>query len=413
MQGVLSVSSGDKLEFTSDEVDLLRAISHEIGVGIENSRLLERTRELSITDELTGLYNRRHFYKELENETNRTRRYGRAFSMAMLDLDGFKEYNDRFGHTTGDSVLISFTRTLRSALRKTDSAFRYGGDEFAVILPSSDAQRAKTIIQRVRAKWTHAAGSRFAIHDDRLGFSAGISQFPGDAETADGLVFLADTALFRSKRLGGNRSTLVSELGAYPAELLDTTTLNQVYALAATVDARDPSTYGHSKRVATISELIGKAVGLKGDELVKLHAAALLHDIGKIGVPDSILTKPQKPAKHEWKIIRQHSAEGARIIGYVRELSELANIVRHHHEWYDGTGYPDGLKGKDIPLGARIVSIADAYDTMTTPRPYRTIIKHGEACEELQRCSGTQFDPELVEVFVRVTSDIANRELVP
>lgn len=399
--GVLSVGSRAQREYTADDTGLLRAIGNEIAVGIDNAMLLERTRELSITDELTGLYNRRHLYGVLETETYRSQRYGSPFCLVILDLDGFKEHNDKFGHTVGDTVLKSFAQTLKSALRESDPAFRYGGDEFAIVLPATDSGVARKVVDRIRSEWSTATRSQHTIQKSPVGFSAGVGQFPKDAETGDGLVFLADTALFRSKREGGNKTTVVSELGSLSPDVLDTGTLDQVYALAATVDARDPYTYGHSKRVAAIAEMIGKSIGLRRDELVNLHAAGLLHDIGKVGVPDAILTKPSRLEEHEWRIIKQHSAEGARIVDRVKDLAGLVPLIRHHHEWYNGTGYPDGLKGKDIPLGSRIITVADAYDTMTTVRPYRNVVSHEEACAELRRCSGTQFAPELVEAFER------------
>jgi len=360
-----------------------------------------KIRELSLTDELTELYNRRHFYEALDAEISRVQRHDGSFALAMLDLDGFKPYNDNFGHSSGDSILKSMAQTLKSSLRKGDSAFRYGGDEFAIILPVTDAHKARKIVDRIRSKWSQASKLGNVALETPVGFSAGIAQFPENAETADGLVFLADTALYRSKKEGGFKTTLVHELGVMSTDVLDRATLDQVYALAATVDARDPYTYGHSKRVAALSEVIGRAIGLSTDELTNLHAAGLLHDIGKVGVPDSILTKPDKPTKDEWKLIRKHSPEGARIVSHVKELAGLIPMVKHHHEWYNGTGYPDELKGEDIPLGARIISIADAYDTMTTKRTYRNAVSHEEALEELKRCSGTQFDRELVEAFCR------------
>ncbi len=166
------------------------------------------------------------------------------------------------------------------------------------------------------------------------------------------------------------------------------------------MEARDPTTYGHSENVAIISELIGKALGLSAKELSDLRAAALMHDVGKVGIPDFILVKPCKLTEDEWKLMKTHSAKGAEIVGCIEGLANLVPVIRHHHEWYDGTGYPDGLKGEAIPLGARIISIADAYDTMTSERPYSEAIPQESALDELRQCAGTQFDPHLVDTFV-------------
>ncbi|MFQ5924879.1 MAG: diguanylate cyclase [Dehalococcoidia bacterium] len=392
------------------DIDLLHTVAQELALSIERAQLFEQLSKVSITDELTGLYNRRHFYEVLETEMYRAQRYGHWLSVVMIDIDGFKAYNDKFGHTSGDAVLRVLGQTLKSLLRRTDVAFRYGGDEFAVVLPATAADRAERIVNRMRSRWLEVRRAEDFVLGIPLGLSAGIAEFPGDAETADGLVFLADTALYRSKREGGNKSTLVSDLGALTPDVVDRATLDQVYALSATVEARDPYTYGHSKRVAAISAMIGKAIGLSRKELADLNAASLLHDIGKVGVSDAILTKSAKPTKDEWKLIRKHSAEGARIVGHVGELAALVPMIRHHHEWYDGTGYPDGLKGEDIPLGARILAIADAYDTMTTARTYRHVASQEEALEELRRCSGTQFAPELVEAFCRAMDEAARQD---
>jgi len=388
--------------FTPEELSFLSSFAGQAALAMENAQLLEKTRVLSVTDELTGLYNRRHFYEVLETEMHRTERYGRSFCVAMLDIDGFKQYNDRFGHTSGDSVLKSLARTLRSSSRRADLAFRYGGDEFSIILPATGAKEADRIVERVRSNWLVAPEMEHLDLEDPLGLSAGIAEFPENAETADGLVFLADAALYRSKMDGGCKTTLVSALRVLETDVLERTVLEQVYALAATVDAKDPYTYGHSQRVANICKMIGNAIGLSRRDLATLQAAAVLHDIGKVGVSDAVLTKPGKPTEDEWVAIKKHSAEGARIVGYVKGLAPLVPMIRHHHERYDGTGYPDGLKGADIPMGARIISIADAYDTMTTQRTYRDVISHEEALDELRRCSGTQFDSELIERFCRL-----------
>ncbi len=369
-------------------------------LAMEQLRLSdERHRSLSITDELTGLHNRRHFYQVLDAEINRAQRYGFTFALVMLDLDRFKEYNDRFGHMGGDVILKSFAQMLKSALRKADVVFRHGGDEFAVIMPQTNTARVRKVIDRISSRWLAMSKLEYPIMEYSLGFSAGVAQYPENAETADGLVFMADTALYHSKTTGGYKSTLASELGSIPSTTLSTATLDQVYALASTVDARDPCTYGHSKRVAIVSEAVGRAMGLKQNELDNLYAAAILHDIGKIGTPDSILTKRGKLARREWGIMRKHPTEAVKIVTHIRALSDTLPIIMHHHEWYDGTGYPDRLKGESIPLGARIVAVADAYDTMTTPSLYRTLMSQEEALEELNRCSGTQFDPAVVEIL--------------
>jgi diguanylate cyclase (GGDEF)-like protein/PAS domain S-box-containing protein/putative nucleotidyltransferase with HDIG domain len=400
--GVLGVV-GDNQESSYDDMRLLETIGDQIAVAIENAQLVEKLNELSITDELTRLYNRRHFYEVMESEMNRTRRYGRCISLAMIDLDGFKKYNDKFGHASGDVILTDFANALKEGLRRTDTAFRYGGDEFIVILPSTNAERAKEVIERTRKKWLKKLAAQLPVTANPLGFSAGIAQFPENAETVDGLVFLTDTALYYAKRGGKQRVMLISDLGTSSLDVLSSPTLDQIYALAATVDTRDPFTYGHSKRVAAIAESLGRAIGLQGEELSELVAAAFLHDIGKVGVADVILTKPGKPEKEEWEAIKKHCAEGAKIIQHVKELAPLAPYILHHHEWYDGSGYPDKLKGEKIPLSARIISVADAYDTMTAQRPYREAISPQEAMKEMERCSGTQFDPKLIEALRRIS----------
>lgn len=203
------------------------------------------------------------------------------------------------------------------------------------------------------------------------------------------------------KRVAQLEADASGQMGMIPAGVLTTATRSQIIALAAMVDAKDPYTITHSKGVSEIAETIGEAAGLSAKQLADLRDAALLHDIGKVGVPDAILTKPDNLSGEEWEIMKRHATEGARIVGFVKELAPLVPLIRHHHERYDGTGYPDGLKDKDIPLGARILCIADAYDTMTTPRGYREVLSQKDALEELRWCSEKQFDPQLVEAFCR------------
>jgi diguanylate cyclase (GGDEF)-like protein len=403
--GVIKAGTGRPRDFSNADIRLLEILGGQIGVAIEHARLLEEMSRLSNIDSLTGLYNRRRFFEILELEISRSRRYGRHFCVVMMDIDGFKKYNDKFGHTSGDRLLETFAQILKSGSRNSDITCRYGGDEFAIMLPSADAERATIIAERIISMLLQVHEVQYIASECHLGLSAGIAEFPGTAETADGLVFLADCALYDAKRQGGKKARLVSDMRVFPAEALNIATIGEVSALAATVDARDSLTYGHSNRVAAVSEIIGKAIGMPERELTELHSAAVLHDIGKIGIPDSILAKPGKPTKHEWEVLKEHAVNGSKIVAHIKDLSGLIPMILHHHEWYNGKGYPDKLRGENIPLGARIISIADAYDTMTTLRPYRKSLVKNEAIEELKRCSGTQFDPKLTELFCRAINE--------
>jgi diguanylate cyclase (GGDEF)-like protein/PAS domain S-box-containing protein len=399
--GVISAGAHSPRNISGAEIRLLETLGSQIGVAIDHAQLLEKMSRLSITDELTGLYNRRRFCEVLDTEIDRSQRYGHCFCVVMMDIDGFKKYNDKFGHTSGDRLLKAFAEKLKPGIRSSDLACRYGGDEFAIILLKADAEKAIKAVDRTRSMFVQILNLEYGLAECQLGLSAGIAEFPGSNGTAAGLIFLADCALYQAKQQGGNKSVVASDLRILPDKELSITTIEEVTALAATVDARDPLTYGHSNRVANISEIIGKAIGMPEKELIELHSAAVLHDIGKLGIPDSILTKPGKPTKREWEVLKGHSGNGAKIVAHIKDLAVLVPMILHHHEWYDGTGYPDELKGENIPLGARIISIADAYDTMTTSRPYRNLLSKEEALEELERCSGRQFDPKLVALFCR------------
>lgn len=398
--GVVDAATEIPRDFSVEDIRLLEAFGALIGIAVERAQLIEKMSRISITDELTGLFNHPQFEEVLESEIYRSRRYGGPFSLVMVDLDGLKKHNEKFGQTSGDKVLKAFAQTLKAGLRKTDVACRYGNDKFSIILPVTDANRAKKVVECIRSIFSQMPEAEQTLGEQFLGLSAGIAEFPQVAVTADGLVCMAECALYYAKMRGGNRSALISDLEVQLTKEPYIERFREVYGIVEYVEARDPTTYGHSENVAITSELIGEALGLSLKELSDLRAAALLHDIGKVVMPDSILVKPCKLTEDEWQLMKTHSAKGAEIVGCIEGLENLTPIIRYHHERYDGTGYPDGLKGEEIPLGSRIISIADAYDTMISERPYSNAMPEERALNKLRQCAGTQFDPRLVNIFV-------------
>ena len=408
-RGAMVLACRSPRRYSDEELELLNAISNEIAVAIENAKLFAEASRTATIDALTGLHNHRYFQERLEEEAARLLRFGGECSLIMLDLDHFKIYNDLFGHVAGDEVLKRIGQVLREYTRQVDIACRYGGEEFAVILPQTGSSDAYQAAERLRRAAETALALEGGIASTPLTISLGVASAPSDGLSREGLIRHADRALREAKERGRNQTCLASELaGAAPAadevswevaELLEAASLNTVYALAAAVDARDHYTYGHSRNVSKYAVCMGKALGLSRRKLARLRIAGLLHDIGKIGLSDTIIRKPGPLDEAEWETMRKHSELGATIISHTLELANCVPAIHHHHERYDGGGYPDGLRGEDIPLEARIIALADAYDTMTTPRAYRETVSPKDALEELRRCANTQFDPDLVETF--------------
>jgi diguanylate cyclase (GGDEF)-like protein/putative nucleotidyltransferase with HDIG domain len=405
--GILALSkkhSGGS--YSADDMDLLMTLASEAGVVIENAQLYGRARERAHTDELTGLFNHRYFHERIDEEISRCSRFGDIFSLVFVDLDLFKAYNDIYGHLAGDDMLKQIGSYIKSSVRSIDMAFRYGGDEFTVILPQASLEDAQKVAERIRKRIEVEMDSKGAP----LTCSFGIASWPTDGVMREEIIQAADAALYNAKQMGRNRICLASEITT--AETLAVGTkiegepgiLSTIYALAATVDAKDHYTYGHSKKVAKYATEIAEALGYSQERIATLRAAALLHDIGKIGVSDRVLMKSGPLNNEDWEPIRAHPKLGVAILKHVESLSGCLAAIQYHHERYDGSGYPAGLKGENIPLDARILAVADSYDAMTSLRPYRQgRFTHEQAVEELKRCSGTQFDPNIVEVFVSIS----------
>jgi len=401
--GSLILASRKPNAYSRRQIQLLEKVALQIAAPIENAQLYARVEQKSRIDELTGLFNRRHFEERLKEEVSRHSRYGDVFSIFMLDLDNFKAYNDANGHPAGDILLSQVGKIIKSSVRSVDQAFRYGGDEFVVILPETTRDDAYVVAERVREQ-IDGKMEKEAID---VTCSIGLASYPADGVVADELVDMADNALYYAKRTGGNRIFLSSKIVSEPLDdggihgiYAKRNGLSSVYALASAVEARDPYIYGHSRKVNTYAVALAEVIGLSPDEVSKVSTAALLHDIGKIGIPDKVLNKKGKLNREDWEAIKAHPRLGANIVGNIPHLVPCVSSILHHHERWDGRGYPEGLKGEEIPLEARILAIADSFEAMTSARPYRPALSHEEVLKELRQGAGTQFDPKLVEVFI-------------
>jgi len=360
-------------------------------------------------DGVTEIFNHRYFQERLNAEVERANRYDRSLSVMMLDLDNFKAFNDTWGHQEGDKLLKWFASVCSRCVRNIDILARYGGEEFVVILPETTPDDALAVAERIRE--TVEKQSLVAFGKNRgVTVSAGIAGFPQHARTRHALILSADAALYQSKQRGRNRCLIYDEhfTRSYHATtnhvkaLLALDDMAAIEALAAAIDARDVHTKGHSASVMRLSVDLAGKLGMTTEDIENLRSAALLHDLGKIGTPEEVLGKNTPLDANEWQQLENHAGLGSQILKRVQQMSSIIPGVKHHHERYDGKGYPNGLTGQNIPLVARIIAIADAYDAMTNPRAYRPAMSHEDAVEEIKRCAGSQFDPELVDQFLEV-----------
>src|SRR5215218_7789029 len=356
-----------------------------------------RAMRLALTDPLTGLGNHRHFHERLERELLDADESGRDFSLCLVDVDDFKRVNDLYGHPTGDNVLAQ----IAANLRQNGEAFRLGGDEFAVLLPQSDEAEAvaaaSAIVDRVSALDLDHVGS--------ITVSAGVATFPTQAPSRLELVRLADSALYWAKEHGKNRAHVYRPDVVELAELRRlahgpdrAARFRAAASLAKAVDARDTYTGSHSARVAELAARVAARLELDLEQIELARLAGSLHDLGKLAIPEEILRKPGPLTDPERMVLERHPQIGFRMLESLG-VDPVADWVLHHHERWDGSGYPDGLRGERIPLGARIIFVADAYDAMTSERVYRRRVEPGEAVAELRRCAGSQFDPGIVDAL--------------
>jgi diguanylate cyclase (GGDEF)-like protein len=384
---------------------LLRAVRDAV------TGLVRSLAEAARTDTLTGLKNRLALDQEIHVEVERTLRAENQLSIVIGDLDHFKVVNDELGHRAGDEALVRIGQILHRHRRIGDSVARTGGEEFTILLPGASEHEAYLVAERLRVQ----VERDFADHPVPVTFSFGVATYPEHGRNADAVIEAADQALYAAKALGRNRSVIFNrEISAVFAPEpggrgVDETHLATLLSLAEALDLRDTGTAAHSRTVGRYCGLIAKELELSAERAKRIEVAGVLHDIGKIGLPDAILQKPGRLGRNELAEIRTHPEIGAQVLSG-RGLEDLRGWVVAHHERPDGKGYPAGLTDSDIPLEAKILAVADAYEAMTADRVYRERLGAKAARAELLRCVGTQFDARVVAAFMAVLERLDQEE---
>jgi len=464
LHGVLYIESGTAVEFSDEEILLLRTLADLIAGALHNAYSFQKAQEQAITDGLTGVKTHRFFMEALSAEWKRSTRAGRAFALVLMDLDRFKFVNDFYGHLEGDLVLQRVGHILETNCRRSDVVARYGGDEFVILMPETNMEHARQLASKLRG-WVSADP---LLREKNISASFGIACYPLHGSSPQELIQVADASMYLSKHQGGNavstadhfdpneakkwkRDVLEAYLGVtlkrlfatgpeafeeiysrlkqFTESLASTETgggksaeadglpgpqslpqavLDTVTSLAFAIDAKDHYTQGHSQKVSAYAALIAESMNMTDAEIEEIRLGGVLHDIGKVAIPESILNKSGPLNPEEWETMKSHVKFGAKILDPLAPLARIREMVLHHHEFYDGSGYPDALGGENIPLGARIIAVADAYDTITSDRTYKKGRGSTEALAELERCANAQFDGAIVQTFVRVMRQLPN-----
>ena len=424
-----------------NNLDLYSLLSLHLGLFMHNSELMEKASENTNIDSLTLLSNHRGFQEILSNELATSQSKNSRLSVIMMDINNISKTNRELGHAKGDEVIKLVAEKVRQNIRSSDTAGRYGGDEIAIILPDTDTDEAKYIAEYL----TYSLSCCFVDDVGPVKVAVGIATFPESTRDQEKLLILAEQAMYISQSQGYKEgmSSIVSstdfnfwddmalnsfaevltkrhsQIGInFEEELVNKFNNEQinskkhliemVTSLASAIDAKDTYTKGHSTSVSRYSEALARALNLPESEVERITLGALLHDIGKIGIPENVLRKPTNLSDEEWEIMKQHPVIGAEKVLMPNEtLRDLIPIVKYHHERWDGSGYPEKLKGEDIPFSARIVSIADSYHALISDRPYRKGLTVQKACEILKMGAGIQWDSNLVRQFIQIAPSIS------
>jgi diguanylate cyclase (GGDEF)-like protein len=376
-----------------------------------------KIQQQTLIDHLTGLPNHQAMVDFLEKGINHAQNREQTFSLLFIDLDHFKALNDGYGHAAGDATLHELGQILSKNLRNIDTTGRWGGEEFLAILPETAIDEALLVAENIRevvSKHIFSVGG--GLH---LTCSIGIASYPTHVYSLDSLINAADQAMCAAKRLGRNQVRTVDEplVRMAMVERLcendrETTAIyGLVDALFSVVERRNFSLREHSNKVAGLVYQLALKLGISSHEAHMIKLAGHLHDIGKVGIPDAILQKPSPLTEQEWQHMMLHPIIGAEVAACIPALRPLAPVIRAHHEWWDGSGYPDQLKGEEVPLAARAVAVVDAYATMLEDRCYQQAQSSREAIAELQRCAGTQFDPVVVDALIELLQEQTQEQM--
>lgn len=418
-------------------------VANYMGMFIHNLQLQEQTNKFANTDTLTSLYNHRGFQEVLAKELAKAKDSNTPLSVVMFDVNNISKINRELGHAKGDEVIKTIAEKIKQNIRANDSAGRYGGDEIAVIMPETNTKDAKYLAEYI----TYCLSCCFVDDVGPIKVSVGISTFPECTMDQEKLLILAEQAMFISQAKGYKEgmSAIVSssdfnfwddmalnsfaevlakrhsQIGInFEEELVHKFNQEEIVnhnhlmeivtSLAGAIDAKDTYTKGHSTSVSRYSEALARAVNLPEAEVERIKIGAMLHDVGKIGIPENVLRKPGKLDDDEWEIMKQHPTIGAeKVLAPNEALRDLIPIVKYHHERLDGKGYPEGLKGNEIPFAARIVSVADAYHALVSDRPYRKGMPIEKACAILKEGAGIQWDPDLVRQFISIAPSLTTK----
>jgi len=408
--GLVGLSYAAVLVIEGVETDALGGYASTIGTLAVAAYLIFRARErvayllADLTeavrrDPLTGLLNRRGFEEAFDLEIERCLRNGSTLGLVVADIDRFKSVNDALGHGAGDAALRRVGELICRAKRRFDSVARTGGEEFALVVPDTDEHGAYMLAERIRTSMEREA---------KLTVSLGVACCPRHGTTTDSLLEAADEALYAAKRLGRNRSVIASKevpgilaRGAEVEGAEGFVGVGTLVSLAESLDVRDSGDPARCHRVGRFAELIARELRLAPPEVERVRLAGLLHDVGRVAVPEGVVDKSGPLSDEEWGWVHAHPSTGARMLEST-DFADVRDWIRLHHERPDGTGYPGGLHGEEVPLEARIIAVAEAYEAMTSERPYRSALGTDEAVEELRKGAGRQFDERVVEALVRI-----------